>query len=60
MLEENSNNPELRKLNRDEFLINIKFNDILEHDMKKQIAIIRERSKINNLKSKAERYLILK
>lgn len=60
MLEENSNNPELRKLNREEFLINIKFNDILEQDMKKQIAVIRERSKINNLKSKAERYLILK
>lgn len=60
MLEENNNNPELRKLNREEFLINTKFNEILEEDMKVQIAHIRERSKIINLKCKAERYLILK
>jgi len=60
MLEENSNNPELRKLNREEFLINTKFNEQLEDDMKLKIAHIRDRSKIINLKCKAERYLILK
>lgn len=60
MLEENNNNPELRKLNREEFLINTKFNESLEDDMKLQIAHIRDRSKIINLKCKAERYLILK
>jgi len=60
MLEENNNNLDLRKLNREEFLINTKFNEILDDDMKMQIAYIRERSKIINLKCKAERYLILK
>jgi len=60
MLDENDHNPELRKLNREEFLIDTKFNDILEEEMKVKIANIREHSKIINLKAKAERYLILK
>lgn len=60
LLEENSRNPDIRKLNRDEFLINVQFNEELEQKTTKDIADIRFNSKIHNLTCEAERFLILK
>lgn len=47
-------------MEREEFLINTEFRDIIENETKNKISEIRYNSKINNLLKEAERFLILK
>jgi len=60
LLLENQRNPEIRQLERDSFLINMAFREQLEKDMLNSIKEIRAKSKMQNLKKEAERFLILK
>jgi len=60
LLEENSRNPEIRKLEQEDFLINVEFRKKLEQKMLQDVKNLRYQSKINNLKKEAEKFLILK
>jgi len=60
LYEENKKNPDIRKLDKEEFLINTEFREVLENETKNKITEIRYKSKINNLLKEAERFLILK
>jgi len=58
LLLENQRNPEIRQLERENFLINIKFREHLDADMVNAIKEIRAKSKMMNLRKEAERFLI--